>query len=277
MRAMAKVGAVGLLIAALACAAPREADHQWPRIAELARENVRLAAEVDALAGSIRHLSRSPHDLLPVAHDPPTIAAHVLEARHSFDRVVLDRGCRDGVAVGLVLAVRGGARFKGEVYVTDVQGETCSALILREWSPIERGDDATSDAPQGSALPANASSARQVAELERVNAELRQRVASLTMELRTATRATGDGVTIIDVEFPKIDASVLAVKRAENAVVLDKGNRDGVAPGFVFDVYLGRTYKGLVRITEAQETTCSGMILSERSPIATGDAATTGL
>jgi len=276
MRTMSRLGAVGLLVSALACTAPRESDRLLPSIAELARQNVKLQAEVDALTGSLRHLSQPSGTPVRIEHDQRTIAAHVLEAKRSFDLVVLDRGRRDGVAVGLVFEVRDGSKHKGEVYVAAVQRGTCSALILREWSPIGRGDGATSDTKQCSVPLHDASSAQQVAEFERVNAELRERIGSLTTELGTVMRRPWRGV-IVDAVPPKIDASVVEVKRADSVVAFDKGSHDGVKVGFVFDVYLGPTYRGMVRVTEVKETTCSGVILSERSTIMPGDAATTGL
>ena len=112
-----------------------------------------------------------------------------------------------------------------------------------------------------------------ITKLERENAELRSRIDLLSEKVWELTPHIDPGI----VDGPRIDGHVLDVKRDLNLVVLDKGKRDDVVVGFVFDVYSGAKYKGQVRITDVQERMCSGTILSEPSPIAPGDSATTGL
>jgi hypothetical protein len=115
---------------------------------------------------------------------------------------------------------------------------------------------------------------RRIAELERENAELKGQVETLGKRL--------EGVVHTDVLFsticpPAIEAMVLDVKRDLNLVVLNKGKKDDVKVGYVFDVYLGSTYKGQVRIQDVQEGMSSGLIINEVNPIARGDSATTSL
>jgi hypothetical protein len=76
---------------------------------------------------------------------------------------------------------------------------------------------------------------------------------------------------------PLIEAVVLEVKPDLELLVLDRGEKDGVKVGFVFDVYRGSTYKGQVRIQDVQETTSSGRIVHAMNPMANGDSATTQL
>ena len=117
---------------------------------------------------------------------------------------------------------------------------------------------------------------QRIDELEGENALLREQVDVLRTRLERAFRA--DGVHAIDCPvFPPIDAVVLDVNQKLGLVVLDKGKRDGVQIGYVFDVYLGSTYRGQVRVTDARERMSSGIILSEKSPIARGDSASTML
>lgn len=76
---------------------------------------------------------------------------------------------------------------------------------------------------------------------------------------------------------PRIDAVVLEVQPEARLVVLDKGRRDDVVVGTRFDVTLGSTYKGQVRVEVVRETTCTARILGERNEMASGDSATTML
>jgi hypothetical protein len=76
---------------------------------------------------------------------------------------------------------------------------------------------------------------------------------------------------------PAIDAVVLDVRANPRLVILDKGQRDGVKVGYVFDVFLNRLYKGHIVIQDVQQTTCAGVVKNEMSPFEKGDSATTSL
>ena len=67
------------------------------------------------------------------------------------------------------------------------------------------------------------------------------------------------------------------MKHELNVVVLDKGKKDEVSVGYVFDVYLGSTYRGRLRVTDVQATMYTGTILCEKNEIAKGDSASTRL
>ena len=60
-------------------------------------------------------------------------------------------------------------------------------------------------------------------------------------------------------------------------MILNKGKKDEVKAGYVFDIYRGSQYKGQVRITDVQEGMSSGLILREMNAIGRGDSATTSL
>ena len=70
---------------------------------------------------------------------------------------------------------------------------------------------------------------------------------------------------------------MLEVHPDRKRIFLDKGARDGVQVGFVFDVYSGSTYKGQVRVTEVEVSAAFAEILSQKNPFAPGDSATTQL
>jgi hypothetical protein len=116
---------------------------------------------------------------------------------------------------------------------------------------------------------------RRIAELEEENALLREQVDALSARLGETLINSGNAP--VRPSFPSIEALVLDVKRELELVVLDKGKMDGVEVGFVFDVYRGATYRGLVRITDVQNGISVGKILSQKSPIVRGDSATTSL
>jgi hypothetical protein len=118
---------------------------------------------------------------------------------------------------------------------------------------------------------------RRIAKLERENEELRGQVEALCKQLEALVESLDAPISTICPVFPRVDAEVLDVKRDLKLVGFNKGKRDGVQVGYIFDVYLGATYKGQVRIQEVQGTTCFGLILHEVNPIARGDAATTSL
>lgn len=115
-----------------------------------------------------------------------------------------------------------------------------------------------------------------IAELEEENTPLEEQVNSLRARLEHILQVVGASVSI-DLVVPRVDASVLDVHRALKLVVLDKGKKDGVEPGFDFHVYRGSTFKGMVKIQDVRETTSTGLIFSEKNPIEAGDSAGTVL
>ena len=76
---------------------------------------------------------------------------------------------------------------------------------------------------------------------------------------------------------PAIEALVLDVKKDLKLVILNKGKKDDVKVGYVFDIYRGSQYKGQVRIQDVQDSMASGLILNEKTAIGRGDSATTSL
>jgi len=114
---------------------------------------------------------------------------------------------------------------------------------------------------------------RRLAEMGAEDAELRQRVAAQTERLLRENTNVFGAVT----EMPTIEAKVLSLDAEPRRVVLDKGKRDGVVPGFVFDLYRGAQYKGRVKVLDVLDASCSGSILSETRPMEVGDSATTNL
>jgi hypothetical protein len=113
--------------------------------------------------------------------------------------------------------------------------------------------------------------ANRIVELEQENAWLQERIELLKQR---APFVTTQRVIRL---APQIDATVLAHDPDLGRILLDKGTRDGVALGFLFDVYSGKTYKGQVRVIEVEEATSFAEIEVERNPFRAGDDATTSL
>ena len=115
-----------------------------------------------------------------------------------------------------------------------------------------------------------------ISDLEKEKMGLSEQVETLDTRLAVITKQTG--VKLTDVfSQPQIEALVLDVKKDLKLVILNKGRKDEVKVGYVFDIYRGSQYKGQVRIQDVQETMCSALILREKDAIGRGDSATTTL
>ena len=115
-----------------------------------------------------------------------------------------------------------------------------------------------------------------IADLEKDKKDLQEQVDTLDARLAVVVKATGAKLTDF-VSPPPIEALVLDVKKDLKLVILNKGKKDDVKVGYVFDIYRGSQYKGQVRIQDVQEGMSSGVILNEKDPIGRGDSATTSL
>lgn len=115
-----------------------------------------------------------------------------------------------------------------------------------------------------------------IGDLEKTNADLVAQVDTLDTRLTALIERTGTSYGDTAAQKP-IDAQVLKVDRNLKFVVINKGRADEVKPGYTFDIYRGSTYKGQIRIQDVQENMASGLIVTEKNAIATGDSATTTL
>jgi len=115
-----------------------------------------------------------------------------------------------------------------------------------------------------------------IGDLEGEKVALNEQVDMLNTRLEVILRETGRPATDF-IPQPAIEALVLDVKKDLKLVILNKGKKDEIKVGYVFDIYKGSQYKGQVRITDVQEAIASGIIQSEKSAIARGDSATTAL
>lgn len=113
-----------------------------------------------------------------------------------------------------------------------------------------------------------------ISELERENSELKTKIDVLDARIALIMK---DIVTSGCSWPPPIDALVLDVESDLKFVALNKGKKDGIEPGFVFNIYRGSTFKGLVKIQDVREETSTGLIVYEKNPIVEDDSAATVL
>jgi len=115
-----------------------------------------------------------------------------------------------------------------------------------------------------------------ISDLESEKMALAAQVDTLNTRMEVVMRQTGIAAKDVFAQ-PSIEALVLDVKKDLKLVILNKGKKDEVKPGYVFDIYRGSQYKGQVRITDVQDGMSSGLILNEKNAIGRGDSATTAL
>lgn len=115
-----------------------------------------------------------------------------------------------------------------------------------------------------------------IGDLEGEKMALAEKVESLETRFQVAMKVAGLKASDIMAQ-PAIEALVLDVKSDLKLVILNKGKKDEVKVGYVFDIYRGSQYKGQVRIQDVQEGISSGLILHQKDSIGRGDSATTAL
>ena len=160
-------------------------------------------------------------------------------------------------------------------------GEQKDAAIQRANESERARDDATREKDAAVLAKSNAEEATQnamtrISDLEGEKVALSEQVETLDTRLTVMMKQTGIKAPDVFAQ-PAIEALVLDVKKDLKLVILNKGKKDEVKAGYVFDIYRGSQYKGQVRITDVQEGMSSGLILREMNAIGRGDSATTSL
>jgi DNA repair exonuclease SbcCD ATPase subunit len=160
-------------------------------------------------------------------------------------------------------------------------GEQKDAAIQRA-NDAERARDAAvrekdeAVLAQSNAEEATNTAMTRISDLEGEKRALADQVETLDTRMQVMMKQTGINAPDVFAQ-PAIQALVLDVKKDLKLVILNKGKKDEVKPGYVFDIYRGSQYKGRVRIQDVQEGMSSGLILSEMNAIGRGDSATTNL
>ena len=119
-----------------------------------------------------------------------------------------------------------------------------------------------------------------VADLEKANTTLKKEVESLTTNFEALAKFTNTSIGDFTA-MPQIEGRVLdvAMNVKPGLIAINKGSAHGVKPGYTFEVYDGRTYKGQVRVEYVHENVCSALVLRtvDGQQIRQGDAASTRL
>src|SRR5262245_1960510 len=160
-------------------------------------------------------------------------------------------------------------------------GEQKDAAIQRAHEAERARDSAAQEKDaavfaKNDAEEATGAALTRISDLEGMNRGLQEQVDTLDTRIQVLVKQTG--IKLPDVMAqPAIEARGLDVKKDLKLVILNKGKKDEVKVGYVFDIYRGSQYKGQVRIQDVQETMCSALILHEMNSIGRGDSATTSL
>lgn len=119
-----------------------------------------------------------------------------------------------------------------------------------------------------------------VADLEKTTTSLKKEVESVTTNFEALRAYTNSDINDFTA-MPQIEGRVLdvAMNVKPGLIAINKGSADGVKPGFTFEVYDGRTYKGQVRVEYVHANVCSALVLRavDGQQIRQGDAASTRL
>jgi len=148
----------------------------------------------------------------------------------------------------------------------DAQRERDSAVSEKDAAEMARRD----------AEEAQKNAETRIADLEKERGLLMEQISDLDTRMAKVVEMTGANLGDI-VAPPKIEGYVLEVNRDLKLVVINKGAKDLVKPGYSFSIYRGSQYKGQVRINSVQDGLASGIIEGEKSPITKGDSASTSL
>jgi|SRR5262245_17833003 len=160
-------------------------------------------------------------------------------------------------------------------------GEQKDAAVQRA-NEAERARDAAEREKDSAVLAKNDAEEGQrnaqtrISDLEGEKVALSEELEKVNTRFEVALKAGNIKASDIFAQ-PQIEALVLDVKKDLKLVILNKGKKDEVKVGYVFDIYRGSQYKGQVRIQDVQEGMSSALILNEMNPIGRGDSATTNL
>jgi len=119
-----------------------------------------------------------------------------------------------------------------------------------------------------------------VADLEKANTTLKKEVESLTTNFDALAAYTNTNIKDFTA-MPQIEGRVLdvAMNVKPGLIAINKGSADKVKPGYTFEIYDGKTYKGQVRVEYVHENVCSALVLRtvDGQQIRQGDVASTRL
>lgn len=119
-----------------------------------------------------------------------------------------------------------------------------------------------------------------IADLEKAKTSVEKERDGLNTSIATLVANTGANLSDFQ-NVPDIDAGVLMVSMdvAPGLVSLNKGSKDGVKRGYVFELFDGKIYKGQARVEFVHDSMCSALIVRPVSGqrVQQGDSASTSL
>ena len=118
-----------------------------------------------------------------------------------------------------------------------------------------------------------------IADLEVAVTSSEKLASALDTELKTVYAATG--YPRVGTPQALVEGAVLGIDSSikPGLIAINKGSKDQVTRGTVFDIYSGNTYKGRARVEVVREDVCSALMIMTvvNAPITQGDRATTQL
>lgn len=105
-------------------------------------------------------------------------------------------------------------------------------------------------------------------------ARLTDEVESARARLMQASKAFGFNPTEVAAQPLDLEGVVLTASYSEGVpiIVINRGRKDRIQPGYVFDVYGGNHYKGQIRVSSVNESNASAtVVLPGTAQIAPGD------
>ena len=121
-----------------------------------------------------------------------------------------------------------------------------------------------------------------LAQAQALIGDLEGEVATLQEDIRSAenlvsyAQATGVDMTGIQAA-PPLDGAVVEVDNQYNFVILDKGGRDGVKSGFLFDIHRSGQWLGQVKVDKVYEEYSTARIVEKAGEMRRFDQASTYL
>jgi len=181
----------------------------------------------------------------------------------------------------------GGTLAKIQATLNDYN-DTITQLIAQKDAAVQRANEAerardsaiqekdSAVFAKNDAEEATKTAMTHIGDLENEKRAMQEQIDNLDTRLTMITKKTGINGNEIVAQKP-IEDLVLDIKKDLKIVIINKGKKDDVKVGYVFDIYRGSQYKGQVRIQDVQEGMASGVILNEKDAITRGDSATTSL
>lgn len=257
------------------------------RAAELKKQNAeaiaRLQAEKDKLDKDLAEALASANTER-TTKDEVTSQRNNLQAEKTRLEQDLDRAREENARNGgtLKTLTESVAEFSGKL--EKIAQEKDQALAAKESAALKAQEAdqraQAAELAQREAEESKTRADRDIADLSKALASSKKDVSALQVKYDSLKRFTGVAESDITSQNP-IDAVVAHADYSSGVglIQLNRGKDDGVAQGYVFDVWQGSTYKGQVKIDMVYKNSCAGTVQHAKAgvQITAGDSASTHL